>query len=66
MATHSNIFAWNIPCIREAGLPAVSPWGHKESDTTEQLSTYERKGKKNPPNNDNKTEKIHNMLCSKI
>ena len=26
-ATHSSILAWRIP----------SPWGHKESDTTEQL-----------------------------
>ena len=26
MATHSGILAWEIPC---------SPWGHKESDTTE-------------------------------
>ena len=28
-ATHSSILAWRIP---------YSPWGHKESDTTEQLS----------------------------
>ena len=30
-ATHSSILAWRIPW-------AYSPWGHKESDTTEQLS----------------------------
>ena len=30
-ATHSSILTWRIP-----GL--FSPWGHKESDTTEQLS----------------------------
>ena len=30
MATHSSILAWEIPC----------PWGHKESGTTEQLSTH--------------------------
>ena len=30
-ATHSSILAWKIP-----GL--YSPWGHKESDTTEQIS----------------------------
>ena len=30
-ATHSSILAWKIQ-----GL--YSPWGHKESDTTEQLS----------------------------
>ena len=29
-ATHSSILAWKIPW--------TSPWGHKESDTTEQLS----------------------------
>ena len=28
-ATHSSILAWRIP---------YSPWGHKESDRTEQLS----------------------------
>ena len=34
MATHSNILAWRIPKTEETGeLP--SPWGHKESDTTE-------------------------------
>ena len=34
MATHSNILAWRIPRTEETGgLP--SPWGHKESDTTE-------------------------------
>ena len=31
MATHSSILAWRI-----RGL--YSPWGHKESDTTEHLS----------------------------
>ena len=30
MATHSNILAWRIPW---------GPWGHKELDMTEQLST---------------------------
>ena len=30
MASHSSIMAWRIPW--------ASPWGHKESDTTEQLS----------------------------
>ena len=35
MATHSSIFAWIIPM--DSGR--LCPWGHKESDTTEQLST---------------------------
>ena len=39
MATHSSIFAWKIPMDRGA-WPATDPGGHKESDTTELLSTY--------------------------
>ena len=34
MATHSSTLAWKIPWMEECGrLP--SPWGYKESDTTE-------------------------------
>ena len=36
MAAHSSILAWDIPQTVE---PACSPWGCKESDTTEQLIT---------------------------
>ena len=36
MATHSSILAWRIPMYRGAWLATVR--GHKESDTTEQLS----------------------------
>ena len=36
MATHSSILAWEIPWTRS--LVGCSPWGHKESGTTEQLS----------------------------
>ena len=36
MATHSSILAWEIPWTEEMG--GYSPWGHKESDTTEQLT----------------------------
>ena len=32
MATYSSIVAWRIPWTK------YSPWGHKESDTTERLS----------------------------
>ena len=35
MATHSRILAWRIPMDRGAWQ---APWGHKESDTTEQLN----------------------------
>ena len=35
-ATHSSILAWRIPWTEEPG--GYSPWGHKESDMTEQLT----------------------------
>ena len=37
--THARILAWRIPMDRGAWR-AKSPWGHKESDTTEWLSTH--------------------------
>ena len=33
MATHSSVLAWRIPWTEEPG--GYSPWGRKESDTTE-------------------------------
>ena len=33
-ATHSIILAWRIQWVEEPG-GLYSPWGHKESDTTE-------------------------------
>ena len=36
MATHSGILAWRILWTEEPG-GLYSSWGHKESDTTEQL-----------------------------
>ena len=33
MATHSSILAWKIP--RRKSLVGYSPWGRKESDTTD-------------------------------
>ena len=36
MATHSSIFACKIPWQRS--LVGCSPWGRKESDTTERLT----------------------------
>ena len=38
MATYSSIFAWSIPMDRRAS-GGYSSWGHKKSDTAEQLST---------------------------
>ena len=37
MATHSNILAWRIPWTEEPG--GYSPWGCKELDTTERLTS---------------------------
>ena len=39
MATHSSILAWRLPWTEELGR-LYSPWGHKESDSTEQLSLH--------------------------
>ena len=39
MATLSSIFAWRIPWT-EGSLVGYSPWGSKESETTEQLRFY--------------------------
>ena len=36
MATHSSTLAWKIPWMEEPGA-GYSPWGHKQSDVTEQL-----------------------------
>ena len=38
MATHSSILAWEIPQTDESGT--LSPWSHKESDTTKRLSMH--------------------------
>ena len=34
MATHSSVLDWRIPWTEEPGR-LYSPWGRKESDTTE-------------------------------
>ena len=40
MAAHTSILAWRIPWTEEPNR-LYSPWGHKELDTTEQLThTY--------------------------
>ena len=38
MATHSGILAWK-KSHGQRSLVGYSPWGHKELDTAEQLST---------------------------
>ena len=40
MATHSNILAWRMNPHGQRSLEGYSPWGQKEPDTTEQLSTH--------------------------
>ena len=37
MSTHSSILAWRIPGT-ERSLAGYSPWGCKESNTTEKLT----------------------------
>ena len=37
MATHSSILAWRNPKNRRAWLATYSPWGHKQSDTMEEV-----------------------------
>ena len=36
MTIPSSILAWRTPCTEDPGRP--SPWGLKESDTTEELT----------------------------
>ena len=38
MATHSSTLAQEIPRTEEPGAGGYSPWSHKESNTTEQLT----------------------------
>ena len=38
MATHFSIFAWKIPRTEEPGIMDPSPWGRRESDTTDRLT----------------------------
>ena len=40
MATHSSILAWEISWTEEPC--GYSPWGHKESDTTEHAHGQEK------------------------
>ena len=37
MVTHSSILAWRMPWTEEPGR-LYSSWGHRESNTTEQLT----------------------------
>ena len=47
MATHSSILAWKTHGQRS--LAGCSPWGHKESDTTEQHTHTHRHDSHMPP-----------------
>ena len=42
IASHSSILGWIVPMDRGA-LAGCSPWGRKESDMTERLSTHTHK-----------------------
>ena len=48
MATHSGILAWRSPWTEEPGR-LYSPWGHKESDSTEQLTDTRSQSLAKPP-----------------
>ena len=48
MATHSSIFAWRTPWIKEPG--GLQSMGHKESDTTEHTHTQKRAQPAHPKN----------------
>ena len=39
MAPHSSIRDWSQKSHGQRSLAGYSPWGHRESDTTEQLTT---------------------------
>ena len=57
MANHSSILAWRIP--QKRSLEGYSPWGHKESGMTEQLSTAQHREPK-------ENLKIHVNLGSRL
>ena len=46
MATHSGILVWKIPWAEEP--PGCSPWGRKESNTTEHTRTHENSAPQEP------------------
>ena len=48
MATHSSILVWRNPWTEKPG-ELYSPWGCKESDTSERLSTSHSVGKEEMP-----------------
>ena len=57
MSTHSSILSWRIPWTKE---PGVSPWDHRESDTSERpersLFFFGMKKKKKQKQNKNNGE----------
>ena len=44
MAIHFNILAWELPWTEGPG--GLQSWGHRESDTTEQINNNHHKLKK--------------------
>ena len=72
MATHSSILAWRIPWTEEPG-GLYSPWGRKESDTTEWLTLSLYDLFINMPKTSKKTffslrlgQTIRNLNCTSI
>ena len=78
MATHSSILAWKS--LGQRNLVGYSPWGHKESDTTERLHFHfqeinkciyiakkkkrEREAKESPPVQPLPLPLKHHFPCS--
>ena len=64
-ATHSSVLAWKIPWTVQSG-----PWGHKESDTTEQFShgtsTFETGISKCNPFGNHHYTSVHFFLLLKV
>ena len=67
MGTHSSILAWRIH--GQKCLVGYSPWGHKELDTTEQLSTNTAQGSYGAQtewNNIQKRKRVRILVAEKI
>ena len=60
LATHSSILAWRLPYGLKS-LAGYSPWGRKEQDTSEGLSTAQQSTLGNAEVN--KTRLLPSLLC---
>ena len=63
MATHSSILAWKIPWTEEPSA-GYSPWGCKESDTTERLHFHFKVSYSNFSNSE--FHHLYNNICRMV